>query len=210
MGHTLYQRRKNTVKTLIYTIFTVPKAIREQYLDKAEWQKARKRVWTLLKEYFGALYGVEVTHPIGDKDRKNFHPHLNFLWVQKSGFKPFIDVDLLRKKWGEVLKVDISDVYSQYTTKVARIVHWIKYVTRTFPGTHKWTGSMRWYGKYPKEKVPVEYVCNECGCHFRLIGYVSGEDVDNWYKRGILLGIDPPWERDECITHLKKRKPLCT
>ena len=206
LGETLYQRSKYTDKTLIYTIFTVPKAIRNTYLAKAEWQKVRKKAWTLLKEYFGALYGVEVTHPVGDKDKTLFHPHLNFLWVQRPGFKPFIDVNLLREKWSAVLKVDSSDVYSQYSSKIARISHWTKYVTRTFPGTHSWTGPLRWYGKYPKAKVPVEYVCNECGTHFRLIGYVAGEDVDNWYKRGILMGIDPPWERDECITPIKRKR----
>jgi len=206
IGISLFQQKTYSKKPLIYTIFTIPKAIRNRYLDKAEWQKVRKRAWTLLKEYFGALYGVEVTHPAGDKDKSIFHPHLNFLWVQKSGFRPFIDVNLLREKWSAVLKVDISDVYSQYTSKISKLSHWTKYVTRTFPGTHKWTGSLRWYGKYPKEKLNVEYLCNDCGCSYRLIGYVSADDVHNWYKYGQLMGIDPPWERDECITHIKRKR----
>jgi hypothetical protein len=175
-------------------------------MDKNEWKELRKKAWTLLKESFGGLYGVEASHPVGDKNPSVFHPHLNFLWIQKPGFKPFINVKLLRKKWGKLLKVKVVDAYTQYSNKIAQIYKWAKYVTRTFPGNHKWTGPMRWFGKYPKDKTPVEYVCNECGCRFKLIGYISGEDVDNWFKRGMLLGIDPPWERDACITPLRKKR----
>lgn len=200
LGGDLYQKRQYQNRIVIYTVFTVPPEVRESCLNKAYWQKARKKAWGLLKSMFGAKYAVEVSHPQGDKNVKLFHPHLNFLWIQKPGFRPFIDVDLLRAKWGEVVGVEKSDVYSQYTNKIGKIIHWCKYVTRTFPGTHKWTGSMRWYGKYPKIKQPTEYVCSGCNSKFKLVGWVRAEDIDAWYERGILMGLAPPWERDECIT----------
>ncbi|MBA7641872.1 hypothetical protein ES703_49557 [subsurface metagenome] len=199
LGDTVYQRRRHWCKTVIYTIFTVPAHIRERFLDPKVWQKARKKAWQILKENYGAAYGVEASHPSGDKKSFAFHPHLNFLWVQKSGSRPFINVDLLRRKWSEVLKVELSDVYSQYSSDVPLIAHWAKYVTRTFPGTHKWSGSMRWYGKYPKLKKPEQCTCSDCGTYFHFIGYVTAQDIDEWVEVGQRIGRDPPWERDECI-----------
>lgn len=203
LGGDLYQKRQYQRRIVVYTVFTVPMEMRESCLNKAHWQTLRRKAWKLLKSLFGAKYSVEVSHPQGDKDTTVFHPHLNFLWIQHPGHRPFIDVDLLRKKWAEVLNTIQSDVYSQYTNKIGRIIHWCKYVTRNFPGTHKWTGSLRWYGKYPKIKHPTDYVCLECNCKFHFIGWVSARDVDDYNERGFLMGLDPPWERDELITRAR-------
>jgi len=65
---------------------------------------------------------------------------------------------------------------------------------------------MRWYGKYPKIKKPEECKCHECGEHFKLIGWISKDAVDNWEKFGRLIGTDPPWENDERLTLVHKRR----
>lgn len=203
LGGDLYQKRQYQRRVIIYTVFTVPPEIRELCLNKDYWQTLRRKAWKLLKSLFGAKYAVEVSHPQGDKNVSVFHPHLNFLWVQQSGYRPFIDVDLLRVRWGEAINTLESDVYSQYSNKIGRIIHWCKYVTRNFPGTHKWTGSMRWYGKYPKIKHPTDYVCVECNCRFHFVGWVDARAIDDYNERGFLMGLDPPWERDELITRFR-------
>jgi len=202
----LYQRRKYHNITVIYTVFTVPLSLREECLDKSSWQHLRKQAWLLLKNTFGGLYGVEVSHPSGEKDPTKFHPHLNFLWIQRTGFRPYIDVDLLRRTWADVLKVDTSDVYSQYSSDIAKIIHWSNYVTRTFPGNHKWTGPVRWYGKYPRMKHLTECRCSDCGCKFTMIGWVDARSVDDWYEIGMLMGRAPPWERDQDIIKATRRR----
>lgn len=206
MGSTLYQRRRNHYKTVIYSIFTVPMELREGFLEANEWQKARKKAWRILKEHFGARFGLEATHPRGDSSTTLFHPHLNFLWVQEEGWRPFLDVELLRELWAEALGVPTVDVFTKYSNSLYKIIDWADYVTRSFPGNHKWTGPMRWYGKYPRIKEIVECRCNECGSRFRVIGWLLASDVDEWLEKGWATGIDPPWKRDHCINPMPRRK----
>jgi len=198
------QRNNYNRKPILYTVLTVPESIREHYyLQPQEWRKVRRKLWHVLKNYFGALYGVEATHPVGDKDPKAFHPHLNFLWVQRKGFRPFLDVDRLRLEWQKILNVETADVYSQYTSDIRRIYHWAKYVTRTFPGTHDWTGPMRWFGKYPKIKIIRECHCSECQSQFRVIGTLDARLVNEWQETGMLMGRDPPWHDDNLVVRFK-------
>ena len=200
LGDIYYQRRKHWRKAVIFTSFTIPPKLREGFLDNKAWQKARKKAWRILKTLFGAKYGVEASHPIGDKDPNVFHPHLNFLWVQEKGRRPFIDRALLQKKWAEALGVRVVDVYTQYSLHLRVIAHWAKYITRTFPGNHKWAGSLRWYGKYPKTRRPDQVKCCDCGCRFNVVGYLYAWQVDEWLEDGHLTGVDPPWERDSEIS----------
>ena len=209
IGQGYGQKHRFNRTTVIYTVLTIPKQIRDKfYSQPKEWRKVRKKVWYVLKNYFGGKYGVEATHPVGDKDKKTFHPHLNFLWVQRRGFRPFIDVARLRHEWEKILKVDQADVYSQYTTHIRRIIHWAKYVTRTFPGTHAWTGPLRWFGRYPKVKITRECYCSECQARFRVIGFLDARLIDEWQKTGMLIGRDPPWYDDKLIDHVKTKKNL--
>jgi len=203
LQYKLYQRYKYTEFNVIYTVFTVPPDARESFFfDKSAWQKVRKKAWRILKDNFGAKYGVEVTHPAGDVNTQTFHPHLNFIWIQRDGYRPFIDVDLLRKKWSEVLSLEKTDVHSQYTNHIARVVHWCKYITRTFPGTHEWTGPLRWYGKYPKTPSPGEVCCSDCGQRFKVIGWIDARLVKEWEETGYSIGRDPPWYDDANIVRL--------
>lgn len=192
---------RSRLKSVIYTVFTVPESERHKYLDPKVWQKVRKKTWKLLKSKFGGLYGVEVSHPVGDKDANKFHPHLNFLWIQRDGFRPFLDVEKLRESWGEILDVAVADVYSRYSNHLRKIKHWCNYVSRVFVGLHKWAGSVRWYGKYPRMKSKTDCPCAQCSGKFKMIGWIDKETVDGYYERGFMMGIDPPWLNDKNITH---------
>jgi len=191
-------------RAVIYSVFTTPLQVREKYYDRGEWQKARRRIWKFLKKHFGAQFGVEVSHPVGDSDGKLFHPHLNFLWVQRKGWSPFINVDLLREKWAKVLGVEQADVYTQYAGNKAMVKHWTNYVCRTFPGMHTWTGPVRWYGRYPLMRKPAVMLCADCGLPYSVVGEISSLVVDDYNKTGWLLGLDPPWLDDSQIMHYNR------
>lgn len=203
------QRLRYNRKTIIYTVFTVPLEVRERYLDPKVWSRLRRKVWRLLKDGFGGLYGMEASHPVGDKDPTLFHPHFNFLWVQKGGHRPFLDVDLLREKWARLLGVDVVDVKTKYSDNVRLIKHWTNYVTRTFPGNSKWSGRIVWYGKYPRKKPVAKVICPFCGSKYKRIGWLYKWQVDQYYEQGFKWGVDPPWENDKSIQKDKSSGCCC-
>lgn len=199
-------RKSYRVPTVIYTIFTVPAELRDRFLERNEWQKVRKLAWKILKEKFGARFAVEATHPTGDAPEFNFQPHLNFLWIQRPGYKPFLDKPLLWSEWGKALGLKEARVWSRYSDKVKQIHNWAWYVGRPFPGTHKWTGPMRWYGTYPKAKQLEHLTCPDCGARYKVIGFLYGWQMDQWLESECFQGLDPPWERDYDISPLPRRK----
>lgn len=201
------EHKQNYTKTVIYTVFTTPQGSRQSLKDPKEWQSVRLKAWKVLREKFGALYGFEASHPIGDNDNK-FHPHLNFIWVQRKGWSPYIDVNSLRLEWSAILGVKMSDVYSQYSESPRRIRFWCNYVTRIFPGFHWWTGRLRWYGKYPKKIKFEQIICSVCKMPFQVVGYIYGWLVDEYYKDWWKNGIDPPWLDDKNIIKLKSNKKM--
>ena len=190
---------------IIYTVLTVPEILRARFADPKKWTLLRKRAWHILKNRFGAKFGVECSHPIGSRN-ENFHPHLNFLWVQSKGYDPYISVVSLRSAWAKILKTESVEVHTQYTQSPKRIMHWSKYVSRVFPGYHYWTGSIRWFGKYPKSEKYEPCTCGVCGETFKAVGTILASEVDNYFKYGWSLGIDPPWYNDKNITHFRKSK----
>lgn len=170
-------------KAVIYTICTVPPELRERFLDRTVWRAAVKKFWRVLSRSFGGEYAVECSHPIGDENPQDFHPHLNLLWVQRNGYKPYLDVAELRRQWGLILETySIVDVWtSYYTTKTPARAwnHRYKYVTRTFPEYSEWVGAMRWYGKYPRKKkdeTPEIVTCPGCGEPYLFLGRATMED----------------------------------
>lgn len=197
-----YYNRKSS-RAVIYTVLTIPEAVRLRFADPHVWQKLRGKIWKLLKSEFGGLYGVEASHPTGDEGL-HFHPHLNFLWVQRRGYTPFIDVERLRLIWAEVLSVKSADVHTQYAGNHAQVMHWCKYVLRTFPGLHWWTGPIRWYGKYPRKKKIEKQCCASCGQKYYIIGHIDAEAINLYDKIGFYMGKAPPWEDDNQITHYRK------
>jgi hypothetical protein len=204
-----HQYKHYRSQVVIYTVFTVPESIRDKFKEPRYWQRARKEIWRCLRADYGGLYGVEVSHPIGDEAPTKFHPHLNFLWVQRDGYRPYIDVTGLRMRWAQILGVQSADVHSQYSDSHYLIRHWTNYVTRTFPGYHWWTGPVRWYGHYPIMKRVIS-LCPDCGCRIMIIGYLLEEDVQSYYERGYLMGRDPPWYDDSLIMRVNRRKGVIT
>ncbi len=198
-NRTQAEHKAGIKKTIIYTVFTTPLGLRQSLKKPKAWQSLRLKAWKLLKDRFGAVYGFEASHPIGDKNDK-FHPHLNFLWKQRKSWSPYLDVDLLRKEWSAILGVPISDAYTSYTEYPALIRHWCNYVTRVFPGYHWWTGRLRWYGEYPRKIKPKQIVCFICELPFTVVGYISGWLVDEYYKDWWKNRSPPPWMNDDNIT----------
>lgn len=197
-----FNRLRVEPKTVIYTIFTVPMTERYKFIDPKVWGKVRQKAWRILRNEFGGLFGIEASHPIGDVSRE-FNPHLNFLWIQKKSWQPYIDVEKLRRLWSALMQVTVADVYSRYTDSPGKIFHWCKYALRTFPGFMHWAGSVRWYGKYPKVEREDRRICATCGEEFKAIGWISFIDVNDWNTGAYLSGAAPPWMREDLIQHFK-------
>jgi len=186
-------------KQVCYTVFTIPPHLRDKFLDPKAIQKVRKSIWVILKTKFGALFGVEATHPIGSESTM-FHPHLNFVWSLRKGFRPYIDTHLLQVAWANILDVRVVDVWHQYSDNSNQIFKWCEYVGRPFPGYTWWQKAIRWYGKYPKVNVNSEWICPDCGCYYRRVGTILASVVSDYYAHGWLMGLDPPWYSNTNLT----------
>lgn len=158
-------------RPILQTVLTVPPELRQRYADVGAWRSVLRKMWRVLEDGFGALFGCEATHPVGD-DPEVFHPHANFLWVQKVGFRPFIDVERLRRLWAGILGAEVVDVHHSYFTSEAKIAHRVRYVARVFPGWSLWVGNLRWYGRYPRH-VDVPVLCPKCGEPYLYVGVVE-------------------------------------
>jgi hypothetical protein len=114
----------------------------------------------------GFDFGVEATHPISEDQPDLFHPHVNLLWIRKSGLSAHLsDTELkdLKAFWAQLIGVPYAVVNHRYKgfDHPKKIMHWSKYVARPFPGFSSWQGPIRWYGKFPK-MPPEVYVCPHC------------------------------------------------
>ena len=161
-------------KVVCETVFTVPPALRGRFVDAKEWGRVRRAAWGILKRA-GASYGCEASHPVGDKSPDVFAPHLNFLWVPKSG-RGLLDVDALRAAWGFVLGAVVVDVHHSFVLagETGKLRHRCRYVTRPFARLAKWCGNVKWYGKPPALPEPDEIPpCPKCGEHLRCEGRIS-------------------------------------
>jgi hypothetical protein len=185
-----------------YSVFTIPPHLRDKFLDPKTIKPIRKAMWLVLKKTFGAVFGVEATHPIGSKSLM-FAPHLNFVWVVRKDRSPFLDTDKLNRAWADILHVETVDVWHQYTDKDRQLYKWCEYVGRPFPGYTYWKGAIRWYGLYPKAQRKQDYICAECGCYIRRIGTIEASVVADYYAHGWLIGLDPPWYNNNNITRCR-------
>lgn len=154
---------------VVYTVLTVPKPLRDALKDPKAWGKIRRKAWAMLKNEFGALYGVEASHPHGENPgRDGFHPHLNFLWIPSERRKGYLNVDRLRFLWARVLGYDAKRpvvVHTEYAHGKRKIQHWARYVVRPWPGYSWWTGAVRWYGDRKFVNAPREHdpwTCETC------------------------------------------------
>lgn len=196
--------RKSTV--FCYTDFTIPPNLRQDYSEPQNWQLLRTDLWQLLKRQYGAVFALEGTHPIGDKHPVVFHPHLNFVWMLRDGYRGYIDLDelrgFLRVLLGTLGPVNCHHTYGQDD---AQLMHWCQYVTRIFPQFSAWSGHLRWYGRYPKYKQLTDCFCGKCQERLKIIGMVHRFDVQTFEERGFWLGRAPPWENDAKVIPFKKR-----
>ena len=205
-----------------YTVLTVPPRYRAACVDPKVWGQLRSAAWKELKKRFGGVFGLEATHPVGDpgeqlhlrmgecSDPTVFHPHLNFLWV-RCNQQGTINVAELRVVWADLLARVLGKRGRGRPPKVVvhhgfvlgndqRLLHRVKYVTRTFPGWGFWLGNMRWFGRYPKTKAPP-CLCEHCGERWRPVaGGIWGEIVaERWTAAGVpedtplRRGQAPPW-----------------
>jgi hypothetical protein len=187
--------------TFCYTDFTIPPELRQNYVNPKAWQKLRARIWEVLRDNFGALFGLEATHPISEDSPEVFHPHLNFLYVMRPGFRNYIDVERLRSVFRGALNYPgIVNLYHAYGDEDRHLMHLCKYITRIFPAFAKWSGALRWYGRYPKYKPLKDCFCQVCLTRVNLLGFIDGQTYRDFEERGFFLGRAPPWENDKRIT----------
>lgn len=180
-------------RPVIYTVFTVPPALRDRYRrSPREWDSLRKQVWRFL-QLLGARFALEATHPVGDENPNEFHPHFNFLWV--SNRQAFLDVSLLQAMWAKLLDIPLAVAHTQYSHKVGKIRHWCRYVVRTFPGSPFQPARVRWFGKRPRVQKQKR-LCGFCESPFRLDRQISEVDYVEWKALTAETGSDPPWLRE--------------
>ncbi len=194
---------------VIYTVFTIPPRLRMKFTDTHKLRLLRSKLWQLLEKKFGALFAVEATHPISEKSPEVFHPHLNYLWKQRPGFRSYINIENLRKEFAKILHYSGEpNCWTHYSNVIGKIWHWSKYVTRVFSNVSAWAGPVKWYGDYPRYKVESNFQCAECGETFKLLGYIDRYAIQDYEERGWRMGVDPPWYNDERIQFFKRRKTL--
>lgn len=175
-------------RPLIYTIFTLPPELRPEFADPNAFRLLVRRVWKLLKTNYGGDFALSAAHPVGDprepgQDPDLFHPHINFVWLQKKG-NGFLDVARLRADFAALLgTAGPVDLRNRYTYKRGEIWHVISYTCRPFPGFSSWTGPVRWLGSYPRktaaerlEEKQRSGICPECGGPRLFIGRADLED----------------------------------
>lgn len=180
-------------KPILKTIFTVPPSLYEKFSNRKVWRSALRRLVSVLKSDFGFKFGVEASHPTG-KDLEVFKPHANFLWRQYPGNRAKIDLNKLREKWREIIGLPLDAKLSnpnhefiQINSEEAlnKLSHACAYTVRPFPGWSHWTGSIRWYGRYPRrvKLKQTDAPCFTCGEHFKYVGVATDEEVRMWKER---------------------------
>jgi hypothetical protein len=182
--------RKRRGRAVIYTVFTVPPALRERAADPKVWKSWRKKIWKYLGAVHGAVYGYERTDPAGDSEPTLWHPHMNFLWVQRDGFRPFLDVDALRAEWARIIgaKTEV-DIWSQYAKDgdAEYRLHLYSYMGRTWPD---WVRAVPHgqrliqLGRVEKAPPKEKPHCEECGSRFRKMKCDTFEEAKAWADRG--------------------------
>jgi hypothetical protein len=193
--------------TILYTVFTMPMELRIKCKDKKFMSGLRAKIYKMLHVAFGAEFAFEATHPISEDYPDEFHPHLNFLWKQKQGSSPYIDLSVLRAYYADILGYQGEpNVYSQYSNKPGQLWKWCKYVARTFPAFSKWCGHTKWFGKHPKLSKKEPRICQECHQAVKVLGYIAACDINDYELFGFRSGRAPPWENDDKITPFHQHK----
>jgi hypothetical protein len=188
--------RQTYFPNIIYTVFTIPEHLRWKYIDPKKARLLRSKIWQLLKTKYGAIWSLESTHPISEKNPEKFHPHFNFLWQSEKWKTGYIDSNELLK-----LKLDYSDligyeyipdVRTRYSKEPAKLWKWAQYVTRTFPEYVRWAGPVRYFGKVPKAEKKEAVICEKCLEKFFVLGYLTSEKSAEYLEHDPTSGRPPP------------------
>ena len=110
-----------------YFVFTIPEELRSKYRTKKALSKLGHQVQELLKA-FGYSRGLRRWHWFGDKSTK-WHPHLNCL--VDGGFVSPARLDAIKRGYASLLGADVVDVNYRYRLSPGKMVHSLKYVTRS-------------------------------------------------------------------------------
>lgn len=174
-------------KAVVYTILTVPPSKRREAADRDTFGRWCRRIRKWMKDRLGLLFGVERMDPAGDQQPSLWHPHLNILWVQRDGFRPFIDVDELRTEWARILNTPQVDVWTQYSDEPGRLRHWYSYMGRTWADWRKSVPehlTIRWLGKYPKGRKDGATFCPHCLADVRYLKVGSEAEAKRYVQLG--------------------------
>jgi hypothetical protein len=186
--------------TVNYTVFTMPYQLRPQCMNKEFMRKLRARVYQMLADKHGADCAFEATHPWGDKDPMEFHPHLNFLWIQRKGFSHYLNLQQLRADYADILGYQGEPyIYHEYSNLSGTIWKWCEYVARTFPEFSKWCGHTKWFGNYRRKPEKECHKCAKCGAVYRPIGWIAAHLIMEYELLGSKFGPAPPWENNDNI-----------
>jgi hypothetical protein len=151
-------------RPLLYTVITLPLALRVQFTDAVKWRAFRRKVWHLLRDRFGGDLAIENSHPFGDDSPELFNPHLNFIWIARKGFPPFLNAEVLRYQIRMILETGSEIVlYHRYFQRKRKkdAVTRVQYALRNFPGFCFWAGPVRWLGRLTK-LAPEVCTCPKC------------------------------------------------
>lgn len=178
---------------ILKTIFTVPPHLYEKMSNRKVWRSTLRKVVAMLKADFGFKFGIEASHPTGEA-LDVFKPHANFLWRQKPGFRASLNLTKLREKWRDILGLHkdakLANPHHEFIIPNSeeaknKLAHACAYTLRPFPGWSHWTGSVRWYGSYPRgiKQKQTDAPCLTCGENFKYMGVATDEEVEMWKLR---------------------------
>jgi hypothetical protein len=179
-------------RAVIYTIFTLPPSRREAAADPKTWKRWLRNLIAFLKKSYDLEYAVERSDPAGE-DGERWHPHINLLWVRRSGkgWIDEVDLDAIKARWKKIVglkKDDPIDVATSYTRKEKRIRFWCRYLGRTWPRWakgQKYMLRVKWFGKPPKVEKPIgSTCCPKCGLDVVCLKLGSQEAAEALAARG--------------------------
>ena len=216
-------------RCVIYSVFTVPPALRQAAGEKVRLRARKKKDGTLetrevwrwqlwleellegLKGTFGLEYAVERSDPAGD-DRDRWHPHINLLWVREDG-GGFIEegqLEALKSEWKAIIGEKEENPISVHTAYAAprdeaRRRHWYSYMGRTWPGWEEefpYHCRLKWLGRPAKRpERDLETHCPKCEAEVVVIKCGSEEAAELLASKGY---DNLKLEHDERLQMLKR------
>lgn len=193
-------------------VFTVPPEYRARLASPAALAELRRELAAALigtaagkgrrRGGLGWTGCVIIPHPVGDKDPRRFHPHLNvFAWRSTWGRGKLDEAALaeLKESWRELL--GMGDEAGPVNVNVRflrqdedkRIEFSCRYMARIFAGWGGWAPKwVQWYGA--AERTPeLDDRCESCGEKLRPIA--TGADAEaRWREVRAHRPTGPPCE----------------